>query len=105
MVGCPVPLDPAEHARARHARGVGPVDDLGVQRLAMPGVVLADDDGQPAGRAGQRHRCPPRRWLMTARASAALAQQEAMANTGDAARYARAATTRASTSNSCTSTA
>ncbi len=53
------PLDAAEHARARQALLVRPVHDLGVQRLVVVPVGLADVDGDPPGRAVEPHWPPP----------------------------------------------
>ena len=50
------PFAPADHARTGEAGGVGPMDDLGVQRPVTDPVVLPDEDRRPQGLSRQpRH--------------------------------------------------
>ena len=53
--GCSKPLHAAEHTRPRQPGLVGPVHDLAVQRLVVPGVVLVDEDRHSQCIAGQPH--------------------------------------------------
>src|SRR5215469_15348170 len=52
-------LDPAEHARAREAALMHAVHDLGVERLVMVPIRLADEDRDPPGCTLEPHWPPP----------------------------------------------
>src|SRR5690606_33508317 len=55
-------LDAPQHAGAGQPRLMGPVDDLGVERPVLVGVVLAEVDGQPPRGSVQGHGRAPSRW-------------------------------------------